>query len=117
MENRAFLSHGRQALAQPITRYMETTTTKKKLGIKVGESVTHSAEIFFTTLDKQRIKVNRNMPDDVFKLFVTGSRVYVEYLPESPGTARFVGHSASPFMSASLALIAAGLTVIFWRRM
>ena len=116
-ENRDFKKHGQQVRVEPIDGYTETTRTKKKLGVKISESTSHSAEIFFTTVDKRRIKVNRDIPDDVLDAFRTGSDVFVEYLPASPNSARFVGHTPSPLLSALLGLVAIAATVLLWRRM
>ena len=52
-ENRRFSNHGQRVLVEPIEKYTETTTTKKKLGVTVGESKSQSAQMFFTTLDKR----------------------------------------------------------------
>lgn len=117
VENRSFSMHGQKVLVEPIAEYTETTTTRKQLGVKVGESTAHSAEIFFTTLDMQRIRVNRSIPDDVLIAFLSGSEVYIEYLPEAPTTTRFMGHGSSPFLSALLGLLVVALTWLFWRKM
>jgi len=117
VENRRFETHGQRVPVEPIEKYTEKTTTRKKLGIEVSESKSHSAEIFFTTLEKQRIRVNRSIPGEVLAAFLSGSEVYIEYLPEEPTTTRFEGHGSRPVLSASFGLLIGALTWVFWRKM
>ena len=116
-ENRTFERYSLKATVEPIDGYTETTQTKKKLGVTVGESKTLSAEMFFTTADKQRVKVNRNIPDKILAKFMAGEAVQVEYLPQSPATARVVGEKLSPILAALLGITVLFLTVIFWGKM
>jgi hypothetical protein len=115
--NHQFSDHGQRAVAEPLDRYMETTTVKKKLGITVSETTSKSAEVFFTTADHQRIKVNRHLPDKEFARFSAGEPVYIEYLPEEPGSVRFMGHSESPWLCGLLGVIALIIAKVFWRKM
>jgi hypothetical protein len=117
VENQQFKSHGQKALIEPLEGYTETTTTKKKLGITISEYKSHSAELFFLTQDKQRIKVNKVIPDELLKQFLAGEAVYIEYLPESPTLTRFPGQSLSPFLAAVLGLLSLAITYFLWRKM
>jgi hypothetical protein len=117
VENRQFRNHGQKALVEPIGEYTETTTTRTQLGIEVGQSKSHSAALFFTTLDKQRLRVNRHIPDDVLNTFLSGGDVCIEYLPDAPSTTRFLGHSSSPVLSALLGLLTVAVTWLFWRKL
>jgi hypothetical protein len=116
-ENQRFARSAMSAQAEPIAGYTERTTTTKQLGIKIGESKLQTAEIFFTTQDRRRIRVHMSVPEDVLAAFIAGKTVYVEYLPDEPALARFKGHTSS---AGSLALGGAAVlaaTVLFWRRM
>lgn len=117
LENQAFKEQGQKVPTEPLGKYTETITAKKKLFIKTGESKVHSAEIIFTTLDKQRINVNKNIPDEVFAHYLAGDKVYIEYLPQTPTTTRFDGESASPVLSALFGIAVLIGTVLFWRKM
>lgn len=116
-ENRAFKDHGLQALAEPIDGYTETTRTRRQLGIKVDESKSNSAVIFFKTKDNERVKINRVVPDTILSRLLAGADVFIEYLPESPTKARFAGHAGKPAWLALFGLGVLGLTILFWRRM
>lgn len=116
-ENRAFEAHGQRALVEPPAQYAERTTTTTKLGVEVGESKLHTADLSFTTQDGQRIQVHRGIPDDVLAAFRSGADVYLEYLPGSPTTTRLEGHAARPLLPAAIGLGIAGLTGLLWRRM
>ena len=117
LENQQFRNHGQKVLVEPIEKYTEKTTTRKKLGIEVGQSKSHTAEIFFTTLDNKRLRLNRHIPDDVLQTLLSGGDVYIEYLPDAPSTTRFVGHSSSPVRSALLGLSTAAVTWFLWRKL
>ena len=117
VENREFSAQGQRALVEPLEQYTERTTTTKKLGIPVGESKLHTAEIFFTTLDDRRVQVDRGIPDDVLAAFLSGKDVYIEYLSETPTTTRFEGHAARPFLAASIGFLIGGVTWVLWRKM
>ncbi len=117
VENREFRAQGQRATVEPLVQYTETTTTKKKLGIKVGESKSKSAELTFTTQDGRRITVQRNLPDSVFDKFAVGEPVAIEYLPNSATTTRFVGESSSPISASMFGILSLVATYIFWKRM
>jgi hypothetical protein len=116
-KDQRFARSGMSAPVEPIPGYTERTTTTKQLGIKIGESKSQTAEIFFTTQDRRRIRVHMGLPEDVLGDLIAGKTVYVEYLPDEPSLARFKGHASNPWGTAlgGAALLAA--TVVFWRRM
>ena len=116
-ENRAFDTRGEKALVEPLGEYVEEVTTTKQLGVAVNESTSHSAQIFFTTLDGKRIQVNRHIPDDVLSAFLSGADVTIEYLPEAPTTTRFAGHEARAALFAAIGLGVGALSWLFWRKM
>jgi hypothetical protein len=114
--NQAFAARGQKALIEPLGEYTETTTTKKKLFVKVSESKSHSAELTFTTQTGQRVTVNRNLSDDILGRFLEGEDVYMEYLPEDPRTTRFAGDTSSPFKTALFGLFVLAATILFWKK-
>jgi hypothetical protein len=114
--NQAYAARGRKALIEPLGEYTETTTTKKKLFIKTGESKSHSAELTFTTREGRRVTVNRNLSDEILGRFLEGDDVYIEYLPEEPRTTRFAGETSSPVKSALFGLLALAAAVLFWKK-
>lgn len=116
-KNQRFARSGLSAPAEPIAGYAERTTTTKQLGIKVGESKLQTAEIFFTTQDRRRIRVHMGLPEDVLADFVAGKTVYVEYLPDEPTHTRFKGRTSSPGIMALAGAAALAATVLLWRRM
>ena len=119
VENNTYADHGQVATLAPISKYKETTTTKKKFGIiKISETKTRSAQMTFETPDGSSYTINRNLPDDVFDKFSAGKPVDIEYLPQHPmTTARFVGHPAMPIESGIFGLLVAAATYFFWRKM
>lgn len=114
--NQAYAAGGQMALIEPLGEYTESTTTKKKLFIKVGESKSHSAELAFTTVDGQRVTVNRSLSDDILQRFLDGEDVYMEYLPDEPRTARFAGETSSPLKAALFGLLVLVATIMFWKK-
>lgn len=114
--NQAFSARGQQALVEPMQEYTETTKIKKKFSIEVDESISHSAELAFTTASGQRISVKKNLPDDILARFLEGEDVYVEYLPEDPKRARFAGETSSPIGLALLGLAVLTGTALFWKK-
>jgi hypothetical protein len=117
VENHEFRAHGQQATVEPITQYIETTTTRKKLGIEVGQSKSKSAELTFTTPDGRKITVEKNLSDSVFARFMAHDAVVIEYLPNSPTTTRFAGESSSPITTGLVGLLSLLATYVFWKRM
>ena len=116
IENKKFNDYGKTTLIEPIQQYTETTRTKKKLSIEVSKTTSFSAEIYFTTLDKQRIKVNKDIPKEILSRFMTGESVYIEYLPEEPTNTRFPGDSRYPISAALIGLALLGTTYFFWKK-
>ena len=116
-ENNRFARSAITVPVEPIADYTERTTTRKQLGMKVGESKSQSAEIVFTTQDRRRIRARAHLPEDVLADFIAGRTVYVEYLPDEPTHTRFKGHTSSPVTSALIGAAALAATVLFWRRM
>lgn len=117
VENQQFKNHGQKALIEPIEGYFETNTTKKKLGITISKYKSYSAELFFLTRDKQRIKVIKVIPDELLKQFLAGEAVYIEYLPESPTLTRLPGQSSSPLLLIAFGLLTFAITYFFWQKM
>lgn len=115
-ENRAFAARGQQAVVDPIERYTTRTETTTQLGVKVNEQSRNSAELFFRDGTGRRVRISRVLPDEVLAKFTAGTPVYVEYLPEAPETARLAGTSARPSLGAAVAVVAAALTALLWRR-
>jgi len=116
-ENRRFEKSGQRVLVEPIRSYVESTKTTRKFGITTGESKSQSAEFFFTTLDKRRIKVNRNLPPEVLNTLVSGGDVYIEYLPEESTVTRFAGQTSSPALMALIGVVSLAVTGLLWRKM
>ncbi len=114
--NQAYAERGQKALVEPLGEYTETTTTKKRLFIKTGESKSHSAELAFTTQAGQRVLVNRDLSDEVLGRFLEGEDVYIEYLPEEPRTTRFAGETSSPVKSALFGLVVLAAAVLLWKK-
>lgn len=114
--NQAYAARGQKALIEPLGEYTETTTTKKKLFIKVGESKSHSADLAFTTAEGQRVTINRNLSDEMLGRFLEGEDVYMEYLPEAPGTARFAGDTSSPVKAVLFGLLVLAIAIVLWKK-
>ena len=115
--NAAFTKRGQQVAVIVPSTYTETTTTRTQLGLKVGETKTQSAELSIPLDHGRIVKVNRNLPDDVFAKMTSGQPVMMEYLPEDIwGSARFVGHPGRPWLDLGIALALSLGTVFLWRR-
>jgi hypothetical protein len=117
VKNREFRAHGQRAIVEPIAQYTQTTTTTRKLGIEIGQTKSKNADLTFTTLDGRRITVQKGLSDSVFAQFEAHTPVFIEYLPDSPTTTRFVGESWSPITTGMLGLLTLVATCIFWKRM
>ncbi len=117
VENHEFRAHGQRATVEPIAQYTETTETRKKLGIEVGQYKSKNAGLTFTAQDGRRITVTMGLPGGVLAQFIAHEHVVIEYLPNSPRTTRFVGESSSPVTTGVLGLIALVATCAYWKRM
>jgi hypothetical protein len=115
-ENRRFSGHALKAVVEPIEQYTETTTTKRKLFVKISETKSYSSKIFFTTADNRRIGVNKNLSEELLERFRNGEKVFIQYLPEDPTLTRFPGEGPSPFWSLVLAFAVVGVARFYWKR-
>ena len=116
-ENRAFRAHGARARVDPIEKYTVAVTTRTNLGVTVEQSRRKSAKISFTTRDRQRVTVNRVLPEEVLAAFRSGADVFIDYLPADPTTTRVPGHESRPLVVASLGVLVVALTWVFWQKM
>lgn len=110
LKSRELDRRGKTALVAPPAEFIETTTVKKKLGVKFDESKSYTANVTFVDADNHMVTIgNKSIPKEELARFQSGEPVYVRYLPDDPKGARFTSEGSGALMMLGFAVAMFGI--------